>query len=258
MKAIDIVRAMNRLAPELPADTVDRVIYGDPEREVRRMAVCFMPFRATIEKAKTLGADVLVAHEPTFFAHRDLDDPKYSKLPAVKEKMTLIEELDITIVRCHDVWDWHFREEGTFASLARFLGLAVPDVAKWDHICDAPEQTALEFAESVARKTAALGQRVVQFYGDPDRRIRRVSVWGDPIEMFERGADLAFDYDDCPTVTAWICGEWCRDTGNPLVVVNHGVLEAPGIASLARYLRRTFPEIDVVHIEQGCIYREVF
>jgi putative NIF3 family GTP cyclohydrolase 1 type 2 len=55
---------------------------------------------------------------------------------------------------------------------------------------------------------------------------------------------------------AWIIGEYCHDTGNPLIVVNHGVSENCAMDSLAEKLRE-LTNVPVHLIEQGASYQEI-
>ena len=74
MNALDLNTHLNSLFPDIKEETVDRVIYGDPNREIVSIAVAWMPYRKTIQQAADLGANILVTHEPTFYIHRDLRD----------------------------------------------------------------------------------------------------------------------------------------------------------------------------------------
>ena len=258
MKAIHINERLNGLIENLRTDTVDRVIYGDPEREVTGIAVAWMPYLETIRETGRLEANVLITHEPTFYDHLDLDSTN-SLLPEVEEKKHLIDSLGITIIRCHDVWD-AFPDVGIPYAWGGFLELGKPKTKKlFYNVYSVESQSAAAFAGKVAGKTTLLGQPNVEFYGDPEREIRTVGVGtgciSNPFELYDLGADLAISVDD--VVRAWIAGEWCTDNGNPLVVVNHCVSEEPGMATLAEFLQKTFPRIPVTHIKQKCTYRSV-
>ena len=74
-------------------------------------------------------------------------------------------------------------------------------------------------------------------------------------QVAELGADLAISVDD--VVRAWVAGEWCQDTGNPLIVVNHCVSEEPGMVTLAAHLEQALPDIKVTHIPQKCTFKSV-
>lgn len=258
MTATDLNTHLNSLFPDLKEDTVDRVIYGDPDREISAIAVAWMPYQATIQQALDLGANVLVTHEPTFYIHRDLRDENATG-PEVDRKRAWLDEQDITIIRCHDVWD-AIPDIGIPYAWGEFLELGKPSNSeRYYNVYDIDPQPAGTFARHIAARTAKLGQPTIGFYGDPDREIRTVGLGTGCIsqswEMRRLGADLAISVDD--VVRAWIDGEMSQDTGYPLIVVNHCVSEEPGIAKLAEYIDTTFPDIPVTHLPQQCTYTSV-
>ncbi len=260
MRAIEVNQHLNGLVPdlELSTATVDRVIYGDPDSEVTGIAVAWMPYRATIEHAKELGANLLVVHEPTFYHHWDLDG-KDVDVPGLEEKKQAIDSAGITIIRCHDIWD-ALPGIGIPYAWGDFLGLGDPTTEElYYNVYAVPPQTAAEFAATVAKTTAPLGQPAVGLYGDPDCEVTSVGLGtgciSNPFRIYRMGADLAISVDD--TVRAWVAGEWCHDTGKPLIVVNHCTAEEPGMVTLADHLRRTFPDTQVDHIPQGCSYQSI-
>jgi len=258
MKAIELNRYLNSQIKDLREKTVDRVIYGDPNAEVKEIAVAWMPYRKTIEEAKALGANLLVVHEPTFYDHWDLDG-NLADIPETEAKKKFIDESGITIIRCHDVWD-AFPEIGIPYAWGNFLDLGEPVKSiRFYNLYEIPEQPAAAFAQKVAAKTATLGQPSVGFYGNPDRTVKTVGLGtgciSNPFKIYELGADLAISVDD--VVRAWVAGEWCQDAGNPLLVVNHCVSEDPGMATLTGYLKEILPDIPVTHIRQKCTYTPV-
>jgi putative NIF3 family GTP cyclohydrolase 1 type 2 len=263
MKAREINEHLNSLVDIEKEKTVDRVIYGDPDAEVKGIAVSWMPYEETIRRAADLGANVLVTHEPTFYVHYDLDDD-FGELPEfgrahLDKKKKLIEDVGVTIIRCHDVWD-AIPEIGIPFAWGRFLGFEkIVNKERFYNIYQVPEITAGEFAKDVAAKTKLLGQPVVGFYGDPEKKITKVGVGtgcgSSPFKLYELGAELSISVDDI--VRAWIAGGWAMDTGRPLVVVNHCVSEEPGMVTLAEHLQGRFKDIKVSHIRQGCSYQMV-
>lgn len=82
-------------------------------------------------------------------------------------------------------------------------------------------------------------------YGDPEREVSGIAVAWMPYRATIRRA------------WAWVAGEWCQDTGRPLIVVNHCVAEEPGMVTLAAHLREAFPDVPVTHIPQKCTYRHI-
>ena len=259
MKAIEINRHLNSLFPDTKEDTVDRVIYGDPDVEVEGIAVAWMPYAASLERAREMGANVLVTHEPTFYSHRDLDDDNAAGMKETAEKRRWLDDAGMTVIRCHDVWD-ALPEIGIPFAWGAFLGLnEVQHQERYYNIYRVPEQSAEKFARQVADRVKSLGQESVGFYGEADRTIRSVGVGtgciSQPFKLYELGADLAVSVDDI--IRCWVAGERCEDTGRPLVVVNHCVSEEPGIVVLSDYLKEAYPGTAVTHMPQRCTYRTI-
>ena len=258
MTAQELNAYLNSLVSELPEKSVDRVIYGDPGAAVKGIAVAWMPYRQTVVAAAQAGANVMVVHEPTFYQHWDLDGEPADQAQ-VEAKKRLLEEHGITVIRCHDVWD-AMPDIGIPFAWGEFLGLGAPETAVSHYnIYRIAPRPAGEVAEMIAARTSSLGQSTVGFYGDPERPVGTVGLGtgciSDPFTIYGLGADLAISVDD--VVRSWIAGEWCQDTGKPLVVVNHCVSEEPGMASLARFLSEKLPGIPVTHIRQGLTYAAI-
>lgn len=247
--------------PELVRErTVDQIICG-PDQEITGVAVCWMPYLATLREAAALGANLVVAHEPTFFDHYELrEQPADPRLALAKaDKLREIEALGLTVLRCHDVWD-AVAGEGVADQWSRFLGLNdVVEQDRYMRVHRVDPAPAREVARRIAQRTAPRGQATVGLYGDPDRVVSRVGVgtgcYSNPARFQELGAEMAVAVDDI--VRAWIDGEWAMDTGYPILVVNHGVSEDCAMHTLAEAVRRELGSVPVRLIRQGCSYLEV-
>jgi hypothetical protein len=55
-------------------------------------------------------------------------------------------------------------------------------------------------------------------------------------------------------VRTWIQTTFADDTGQPLVIINHGTSEEFGMRLLNSRLKSLFADYDVIHLEQGCGY----
>lgn len=260
MKVSDLRDHLWSLHPSLNRETtVDQIIHG-PDQEIAKIAVCWMPFSETIREAQKRGANVLVAHEPTFYDHREVDNKTseyYAK--AIQAKKQLLDETGITIFRCHDVWD-AVPGRGVPDSWGAYLGLSdLVASTTYLRVYKIAPIKALELVQSFAAKTQLKGQSTWGFYGDPDKMVTWVGIGtgccSNPHELFDLGAELAVSVDDI--VRAWIDGEWAKDTGHPVAVVNHGVAEAIAMDSLADELRLAVPGVEVSVIDQGCSYLEI-
>lgn len=242
-----------------PQNTVDTFKAGRPEMPVNGIAVGWMSYFAALREAVALGCNLFVTHEPTYYNHRDMDGSVFS-FEIAREKKAFIEENDLTIIRCHDVWD-------------RVPGMGIPDAwgqyLGWTKVArqqtfyrvyDVLPVTAGELAKHVAGKVAPLGQNAVQLVGPADKVIRTVAIGTGAITSFrtmmaDLKADLALCTDD--GFTYWCDGAMAIDMGYPVIVVNHACSEEVGMARMAEHLRRKYPAVPVQHITQKCMFATI-
>ena len=242
---------------QYPADTVDTFKAGDPAAIVRGIAVGWMSYTWALQLALERDCNVFITHEPTFYNHRD-NDAAIFRLPGVSEKRQFIEDNEIVILRCHDLWD-QIPEIGIPDSWGKLLDLGPPvDSSTYIRIYDAAGVTAGDLARNVARRTADFGQPGVQLIGSADKVVERVSIGTGAItpylECVERfKVDLAICSDD--GIDYWRDGGFAIDMDIAIIVVNHMVSEEIGVQRLAETLRRRFPTVPVHHIGQRCMYQ---
>ncbi len=256
--ARDIDHHLRALAPWLDnAKTVDTFKSGNPARPVRTVCVSWMSTLRALEKARDLGCDLFITHEPTFYSHTD-DDPSFDSDRATIEKRKLLRESGIVVYRCHDVWD-RVPEIGILDSWAKKLGFVGKPVGQktFYAVYEMPEAALGELARSMASKLQIYGQEAVQVVGDPKVRVRRIAIGTGAItnakEMSFMGADAAVITE----VTYWRDVRWAQDMGFPLLIVEHSVSECPGLENLAAYLQKEFPGLRVEYIQEGCPFRLV-
>jgi putative NIF3 family GTP cyclohydrolase 1 type 2 len=250
-------------------NTVDRIIYGDPSTKVNKIATCWMPYWKTCREAVDAGVNVLVCHEPTFYTHRDLDEKTedyYSAVDYVKEqyleqvekKKEWLKEKGLVVIRNHDTID-ALAEYGMPFALGGFLGFSKGDIInsrKYYNVYKTAPQKASVLAKTLASKLTGLNQPGVAFYGDPDITVSSVGIGTgcacDPLEYGDLKPDMFVAIDD--TIRTWTQTVFAEDTGQPLVVINHGTSEEMGMRSLNGIIRQKFPMIEAIHIPQGCSY----
>jgi hypothetical protein len=265
MRAIDVDRLMRQLGTWVDwSTTVDTFKAGDPQAEVRGIAVAWQSRWPALRQARALGCNLFVTHEPTFYVHRD-DNPGAYADEQTEAKRAWLAETGMVIYRCHDVWD-SVAEHGIRDSWARGLGLQGPPVAederRWYGVYDVPPQPLATLARQLAARTAEIGQDHVQVVGAPDREVRRLAIGTGAITrptVMSRllapdggGPGALLVTDD--GIRFWGDGSWAIDRDIPLLVVNHATAEEWPMRSLAAYLRRHFPGTPVHHLEQGCMY----
>jgi putative NIF3 family GTP cyclohydrolase 1 type 2 len=237
-----------------PATTVDTVKSGDPLRPVRRVGVGWMASTWDLRAAHEAGCDLFVTHEPTFNDHRDPPDGDCRRTEPGARKTAFLAESGLVVLRCHDCWD-AWPGIGIRDSWARGLGLTemiaenadAPSQRRWHAVYRIAPVRLRAFAEEVARRVRPLGQDGVEVMGDPGRIVSRPAVGvgcgGPDKDMVDLGADvLVVCYDGA---SYWHDRERLAELGAAVVAVEHWTSEMWGMQSLAAYLGKTFPELDV-------------
>ena len=255
---------------KLKPKTVDRIIIGDPETKVKKIGTCWMPYWETCKKAVESGVNVLVSHEPTFYTHWDLDEkkgdyfssPEFTKklyIDQVERKKKWINKNGLVIIRNHDTMD-ALKDVGIPFSLGKFLGFNNSEIIAsrtYYNVYKVDKQPASVLAGSIAGKLSEIGQPGVAFYGDPDRVVASVGVGTgcicDPMEFADLKPDIFIAIDD--VVRTWTQTAYATDTGQPLIIINHGTSEEMGMRMLNQIIKQKFPDIETIHFNQGCTYK---
>lgn len=229
-------------------NTCDQFMAGEPDVEVKGIATTWLATNARLRQAASLGLNFVIAHEGAFY-------PTYKHTPSGDrhhvEKRRLIDELGITLMRCHDTWD-RMPEVGIPDAWASFLGFPTEPrlVESFYKICLVGDNTVEDLARLILEKVKSLGQEVVHIIGDQDTRVHRMAVGTGAItrlpEMFELGADIILATDDGISTTA--SGLWSLDLGIPMLVVNHATAELPGMMAMVDYIKNHFSGVPVKYL----------
>lgn len=257
MRAADIVEHfLSRASWVDRSKTVDRVIVGDENGEFSRCVVSWMPTTSAIEEMVQRGIRLMICHEPTFWNH-------YDHLPegdaAIAQKLAFVRQHGVTIIRNHDCWD-RWPEIGIPWAWAGHLGLGNRPVAVgadgYQHRYDIRPRPLAVFAQEVARACAALGEPAVQVTGKGDQMVSRIGVGtgcGCDIRTFiQMGCDMSVVCDDGSCY--WRDIQRAKEIGHPVVRVNHGTSEEPGMVTLTKYLNTQLGGMTAELIPHGSIF----
>ena len=253
MNTNDILKHMISNSPWVnPAKTVDTIKSGDGKKTIRKTAVCWYPSIKNIQSAVGTGCDLLITHEPTWWDHFDNSGGWREKGPGLK-KTQLIAESGLVVARLHDTWD-NWPRIGIRDSFAKGLGLdkfIAEDKTRWHGMYEVPEQTLSSFAKYVAKRVAPLEQAAVQVIGNPEMTITRPSIGvgcGGPHEdMIELGSDVLIMCFD--GASYWRERDRFAEQGVGVITLEHGTTEMWGMESLAKYIQRTWSELDVLYLD---------
>jgi putative NIF3 family GTP cyclohydrolase 1 type 2 len=232
--------------------TGDGLVFGDGERPVRTVAVTIIASPAVIRRARELGADMILTHEPTFATALAGEGD-----PIVAAKRALCEEVGIPIVRLHD--HMHFTEVDKI-NLGVLDRLGLP--GDFDGQKTFTLREPMTAAALIRHICGRLALRHPRYIGDPDRPVRTLSLlfgaWGDArilAELSRPEVDLAIIGEGCEYS---IC-EYVRDAvelGAPkgLLILGHMGSEKAGMEYLADKMNELMPDLRAVYIDAGEVY----
>jgi len=278
MKAKDLREHMQKVGTWVKWErTWDRFLEGDPESEVTGIAVSWMATFSTLEKALEARCNLFVTHEPLSTAVLDKDGKLVGGtcLPSFQRMGTLIyldkndawvrkkkwlDETEMVVYQCHDFWD-DFPEIGIHGAWADWLGFTGKPVAakRFYEVHEVGNIAFGELAEKILWRVKSLGQDVIHVVGDLNKKVSRIAIGTGAItnyrEMYSMGADVLLLTDDGTGLAN--SGQWSLDSDIPLIIVNHAASEEPGMRTLARYIQEKFPEVPVIEVPVGCIYKTI-
>ena len=242
--------------------TCDHLMIGDPEMEVNGIVTTFMATVDVIRKAKELGANMIITHEPTWFTGPDkedwlTDDPVY----LAKKKM--IEDMGIAIWRFHD----HMHagtEDGIYRGFDEEFGwekYREKEGRGFGASYEIPETTLEGLAQFFKDK---LQMDVIQLVGNPEMKVKRVGVLvgggslGLGVEnmpmiyMKEKNIDVCV----CGDITEWTLSAYVRDAAQlgldkGMIVLGHERSEECGMKHLPKWLKSITKDIPVTFVDAG-------
>jgi len=223
--------------------TVDTVKAGDLDTPVTGIATTFSATMDVLERAVARGANLIVAHEPTFYDH--MDNP--AQLPqgeddaVLKEKRAFIAEHHLVIWRFHDYW--HRRKpDGIEAGNVHALGWEKYQDPANQYLFTIPETTVAKLAEELRVKLHAAVPRIA---GDREMKVTRVA-FSPGSAGFHRETG-ALEMPDMQVLIAgetheWETVEYAADAhtegrAKALILLGHIASEQAGMEECARWLK---------------------
>jgi putative NIF3 family GTP cyclohydrolase 1 type 2 len=154
-------------------DTVDKFLSGDPDAEVTGIAISWMPPFSTMEKARDLGCNLFVTHEPLYVSEPDEVRLVGPDDPWVRKKSWL-ERTGMVVYRSHDFWD-EYPSIGIHGAWAKWLGFTGPPLSadKYYEVHEVEGLTLGALSKTILERVKPLGQEAVHVIGDPEREVSR-------------------------------------------------------------------------------------
>ena len=240
-------------------ETVDTIKSGDEQQEVRGIVTTMFATVDVIQRTAALGANFIIAHEPTFYNHRDetawLDNDQVFQF-----KNDLLKKHNIVVWRFHDYWHTH-RPDGVLMGVLTKLGWQSYYNAENPRMVMVPATT-LENVIKHAKKS--LGIRQVRFIGDAKQTCKRIALLPGAAGGRSQIQLLQTEKPDVLIVgeiSEWETAEYIRDAQSmklpmSLIVLGHAESEEPGMEWLVSWLQPKVSDIKVTHVPSHYPFKE--
>jgi putative NIF3 family GTP cyclohydrolase 1 type 2 len=251
-QVIDIILKSIKGAPF--KDTVDTIKSGNAGQSVKGIVTTMFATDEVIEKTIKLGANFIIAHEPTFYNHAD-NTSWLEQDEVYRFKKDLLDSQHIVVWRFHDYWHSH-QPDGIRYGVLKSLG--------WENKMDEHgsaliEVPAMSLQQIITHLKKQLGIHTVKVIGDLSMMCSRIAILpgmsgGEAqIRTFEKTKPHLLI---CGELNEWETSEYIRDAihqgiKTSLIVTGHALSEEPGMEWLVEWLRPQVPGITVTHIPSG-------
>lgn len=255
---ITIQEVIDTILKEIPGapfkQTVDTIKAGDPSQQVTGIVTTMFATVDVIKKAAALGANFIIAHEPTFYNHTD-DTKWLENDPVYQYKMALLKKHNIVVWRFHDYIHAH-KPDGVMRGVQEALG--------WEKYTDENKRWLMNIPSATLQSVIThlknkLGITHLRYIGDPAQVCSRIvfvpgSAGG---RMQINAANLEKpDLLIVGEVDEWETSEYVRDlraSGGKmaLVLLGHIVSEEPGMEWMVPWLQQKLPDYKITHLPSG-------
>jgi putative NIF3 family GTP cyclohydrolase 1 type 2 len=248
---IDLILQSGHLSPL--ADTVDTIKSGKGSQVVTGIVTTMFPTIRVIEEAVIHKANFIIAHEPTFYNHRD-DTAWVKNNTVVAGKQAVLEKHGITVWRFHDYCHAMKPDMISYGVAKKANWLSWYKTGEW--MLDIPTQSLRALVLHLKRSLGIAHVRVIGDLGQPCSRIALMpGAWGGQRQVAVAESEKP-DVVIVGEVAEWETAEYIRDSQllgrkTALLILGHSVSEEPGMEWLVDWLQPRVQPLKVVHVASG-------
>ena len=238
-------------------NTVDTLKSGNRDIIVTGVVTAMFATIDVIGKTIALGANFIIAHEPTFYNHEDATD--WLKDDEVYQyKVALLKKHNIAVWRNHD-YIHSIHPDG--------VRKAVVDQLKWNDYGD-PDQPVFNFKNTVTLKELIAELKVkmdiktLRYIGDLDQPCKKAVLLPGAAGRFKHISITAKNQADvliCGEVSEWETAEYVRDANAAgrklgLIVLGHIASEEAGSMFMRDWVKEHFPSLKTTFVRSGNVF----
>lgn len=248
---INLVLKEGALAPI--KNTVDTIKSGNGSQEVTGIITTMFPTISVIEEAVRRNANFIIAHEPSFYNHRD-DINLVKNNTVLEKKLRLLEKHRIVIWRFHDY---------CHSINPDIISYGVAKKADWLSYYKAKSTVLtipkISLQQLVQHLKTTLGISNLRIIGDPEQLCERIALLpgaaGGQYQINIASSEKP-DVLIVGEVSEWETAEYIRDSRllggkMALIVLGHAVSEEPGMEWFVDWLQPKLPAIKIMHVASG-------
>ena len=240
-------------------ETVDTIKSGDGQQEVKGIVTTMFATVDVIRQTAALGANFIIAHEPTFYSHRD-ETAWLENDQVFQFKNELLKKNGIVVWRFHDYWHTH-RPDGVQMGVLTKLGWQQYFNAENPRIVAVPSTS---LGDLIKHTKKSLGIRQVRFIGDVKQLCKRVALMPGAAGGRAQMQVLQREKPDVLIVgeiAEWETAEYIRDAQAmklpiSLIVLGHAESEEPGMEWLVPWLQPKVSGVKVTHVPSHYPFKE--
>ena len=261
IKSVDsytVKQIMDMFIKDVPGgartETVDTLKAGSPDTVVTGIVTTMFATIDIIRKAIGLGANFIIAHEPTFYNHAD--DTEWLKDDDVYQyKMDLLKQHNIAVWRNHD-YIHSLKPDAVTMGVLKQL--------EWTDWADKDMPNLLTMQSTTLRDLVYQAKRKlnineVRYVGDLSSTCRRALLLPGAAGG-RRQIEAIMKYKPnaifCGEISEWETAEYVRDArakgdNISLIILGHIASEEPGSQFMLEWLNKNVPGVKVHHISPG-------
>ncbi|MGN8072463.1 Nif3-like dinuclear metal center hexameric protein [Mucilaginibacter sp. 22184] len=233
------------------SNTVDTLKAGSRDIQVIGIVTTMFATIEVIRKTIALGANFIIAHEPTFYNHQDetiwlANDDVY------RYKAELLKQHNIAVWRNHD-YIHSINPDGVRMGLLKQLD--------WEGYYNSAATSVMMLpATTLSSLIGHLKQKLfidkVRYIGDPKQSCQKILLMPGASGGTRQIQAMSKEKPDvliCGEIQEWETAEYARDAQAKgkklsLIVLGHIASEEPGSEFMATWLKEKLPGIKITHI----------